>query len=450
MSPEVYNESLNAKESSAASLTASINDLSEYRNRVLGVQTYDELVKETQIFLSNSNVSSDDYNAITSMLNDEVLKNDVDSLKTNIDAYLSEIIESNTKTSMQADEALKNEQQKVADDIVRTLEDSGITVRGGVDVVQEQIANGELTGQDIEKIQQNVEAVAGSYAEKGEVIEVNNVELTGDQIVEAKNEEQLQNYAEISEQALSDTPNTVSIDNDGNISMVGENSDQSINFTAMLMALLITSSYNNGVSLGLNFDAKLVKQASQKSQFDVVFGDFKNNSNKLNTDIINMFNEQVKSFNPNVNYLDVLKNSAPELATSLEILQGHVLGQEGEFKMAIKNNGDSRDIAFSLDENYQEIADCFRNSGAMMTNDTNEKSIIRVSNDSVFTMINTLENLNANAKEKEGNSKSNNIVFIKKMDEQNLGNAARINTTFLAIIAAAEVILVGFLISFIR
>ena len=454
MDSAIYNESLNAVSQSSENLNSSINNLNEFRMRLLGVNSLNELVSEVQ----KMELPADSYNYIVGLINDENLRNDVSSLKAAIDNYLNEIIEQRTKENKNAEDELDDRQQKIAEDIVDTLNDSGITVTDGVNGIKDKIANGELSGQDIEKIYENAKDVADAYSEKDTNKE--NAILTADEIVETNTSEQLLGEAEASSEYVSDTPSTVSIDDNGNVLMTGDNSDNSINFTAMMMLLLVTSGFNDGIDLGLNFDAKISKELNQKNKFDIAFGDFKNHANKFNSDIINMFNEQVGQYNPSVDYLSALNAKSPELRATLDLLQNHILGQEGLCKMAIKNSGEAKSVFVRLDENYQEIADCFRQNCDQneFGNDMNGNSIISMGNSALFTISNTIESLNANKKEKERQQSSlqntkGNYQLTKDFNREGgnvTGTAANVHTTFLTVIAIAEAVLVGIFTVFLR
>ena len=154
-----------------------------------------------------------------------------------------------------------------------------------------------------------------------------------------------------------------------------------------------------------------------------------------------------KNYNHNVNYLEVLKANSTELSLALSIINDHVLNENGAFKMAIKNGGNVHEMAFLMDENYADVSTAFLESGAMVSNDAMENTIVRVNNttegEQLVILNSTLENLN----QKELTQNQNDLE--KQYQKQllypnNINQSANIYNTLLVVIAIAEVIILTF------
>ena len=123
-------------------------------------------------------------------------------------------------------------------------------------------------------------------------------------------------------------------------------------------------------------DMKFIKEKYEENNFKIIYGDFPipSNGNQLDPAFEQRIYDLANSYNPNVSYADILNTISPELKMALEMIGENVLEQSGEFKMAVKSNGDHYDIKMGMDENYQDIITAFSENGAYMSEDMNGTS----------------------------------------------------------------------------
>lgn len=427
--------------------------LENLKFRINGSKSIEEVKKEVSIFLENNNVPTqirDDLIKICDSFNENT---DLYQVEKYLEEYLSKNLEQKEKDYQNSNDTVNEIKMDLIEDVRKNLEEVGITTIGNNENVIDQIQSED----DVYKLKNNVENATDYFYQRNNAIGEDNaptleipVEVMNDAINNPNYETILETAKEEQGNSLStESFNGVEAKEDGSVEISGDaNLADSMNFAAMMTTMLVTT--NNNLSLDTNLDMKFIKNQEDKSNFKIIYGDFplqNHPENKLDPIIIAKIQEQAKQYNPNVNYFDVLNSTSIELSTALMIINNHVLKENGDFKMAIKNGGVNHEIAFSMDENYADISTAFLESGAMVSHDSMENNIVRVNNstpgEQLMILNATLENLNQRELEQ------NNMALQNQYQKQlvypnNMNEAANVNKIFLIVIAIAEILLLAF------
>lgn len=411
--------------------------------RINGSKTIDEIKKQVSIFLEKNNVPpkvEEDLIKICDTFNENT---DIYLAEKYIEDYIQNYLEEQEKKYNKTNETVTEIKQEVVDTAKKSLEEVGITMSGDTNSVLDSIQS----ERDVFKIKENVETTTNYFAnntnENSPTMEipVNTIEEsinnpTTDTILE----ETIQN----------NNVNEITINEDSSIEINGDTNNDSMNFTAMMTDVLVTTNNDNGFDARL--DMKFVKENDSDTKFKVVYGNFPltEPGNKLNQDTLYVIQRIADNYNSSVDYFKLLESDSIELATSLKIIENNILNQKGSFKMAVKTDGLSQDIMFAMSPEYYEVSNAFNESGASVVHNDNE-SIIKVNNNSIGEKIviltTTLENLDKKNLEKNAPVKEN--AYQKQLIFPINNQAANAHNIFLAVTACAEVLLLILFIYFI-
>ena len=243
--------------------------------------------------------------------------------------------------------------------------------------------------------------------------------------------------------------------NDGSIELVVDTSDKdSLNFVSMVILLLVTSNFNNGIKLNLNLDMKIIKNVVDNSKYKIIFGDFpirEDFKNIINPMMRNMIDDQANSYKNATNYFNILSNISKELAITLLIINDYMANGNGEFQVAIKNMKDNYDIVFGINNQYENIKSYFDLAGASVNMDGNQNYIIKLSSNDGYRQQMVLTSVLNNLKNvKNVSSSINTQKKISSYDNKQLNQAANVTPIFLTVVAVTELLLFGLYLFFTR
>lgn len=450
----MLNDYINENEENLTEKEKAEDYLENLKFRINGSKSITEIKKQVSIFLEKNNIPpkiQDDLIRICDTFDENT---NLYYAEKYLEDYLSKYFEQQEKEYQKSNDTIIEIKEELIESSKKELDKVGITMIGNTENVLEKIQDEN----DVYKLKNNIDnATQYLYQRNNAIGDINVVpleipiEAMNTAIDNPDNDTILETVIEEQEKELSnnETTNSVDIKDDGSVEINGgSNIDESINFAAMMTTALVTS--NNDLSIDTNLDMKFIKKQEDKSNFKIIYGNFpitNHPENKLDPTIINKIEELAKNYNHNVNYLELLKTNSVELSTALTIINSHVLNENGAFKMAIKNGGKNHEMAFSMDENYIDISTAFLESGAMVSQDTMENSIVRVNNstegEQLVILNATLENLNQRKLEQS------QINVEKQYQKQllypnNLNQTASVSGSLLIIIAIAEIMLLTF------
>lgn len=434
------------------------NNLDKLKFRINGSKSIEEIKKEVSIFLDQNDVSEEIKEDLLKICNDLNENTDLYKAETYLEEYLSKVLKDKEKEYKESDDTVYEIKEELIETARKDLESVGINTVGDTESIMDKIESED----DVIKLKNNIENATEYFNERNNIISEENtptIEIPIEVMEEAINNPQaetvLETAKEEQENSLSNaSTNSVVANEDGSVEITGDATiDDSMNFAAMMTTALATS--NNDLSIDTNLDMKFTKEKEDKSKFRIEYGNFpltNHPENKLDPVIISKIQEVAKSYNSNVDYFQVLNKSSIELATALMLINDHVLKEPGMMRMAVKNENGTKEMAFSMDENYASISTAFSESGAMVSNDIMENSIVRINNsmpgEQLMILNATYENLNQQKLEKTSINLENS--YQKKLIyPNNINEAAHVNKTFLIVIAITEILLIAFAYFFI-
>lgn len=233
---------------------------------------------------------------------------------------------------------------------------------------------------------------------------------------------------------------------DGSIEINGDANDRdSMNFNYMMANILLNS------NIVRNLDMKFSKEKISTSNFKVIYGNFpliNHPENKLDIATFSTINNQASTYNPNIDYKELLSKNLPEVSTSFDIISKHVMNKEGSFQMGIKNGPNSKhDMLFYMDGNYNNISESFRESGALVSMDTSENNIVRVNNnmlgEQLLVLNSTLGNLNQKELNNANTELNKDFQFVKKYEDPIDNEAANVSQFLLITTICIEIVFIG-------
>lgn len=234
------------------------------------------------------------------------------------------------------------------------------------------------------------------------------------------------------------------VNNDGTVQVNGNFNDKnSMNFAIMMtMSLLVA----NDSKIKPNLDMKFIKN-DDKDKFKIIYGNFpiiNHPDNRLNSELVSNITKLSNTYKSQVNYMDLLEKTSPEIKEAMVIIYNYVLNREGSFQMAIRDNGKKHDMAFGMDDNYSDIIDAFNINGAYVSYDSNERAIITVNEtlpgNQLLILNTTHETLGVNLEEEFNTSLVSDNQYVKKMDKT---EAANVNFVVLIILAIVETLIIA-------
>ncbi len=234
------------------------------------------------------------------------------------------------------------------------------------------------------------------------------------------------------------------VNNDGTVQVNGNFNDKnSMNFAIMMtMSLLVA----NDSKIKPNLDMKFIKN-DDKDKFKIIYGNFpiiNHPDNRLNSELVSNITKLSNTYKSQVNYMNLLEKTSPEIKEAMVIIYNYVLNREGSFQMAIRDNGKKHDMAFGMDDNYSDIIDAFNINGAYVSYDSNERAIITVNEtlpgNQLLILNTTHETLGFNLEEEFNTSLVSDNQYVKKMDKK---EAANVNFVVLIILAIVETLIIA-------
>ena len=199
--------------------------------------------------------------------------------------------------------------------------------------------------------------------------------------------------------------------------------------------------------MNLSLDMKMIKAVSDTSRYKAIFGRFPmskmTDDKKLSPEVISDIQKHAKEYNPEKDYIALLNQTSPELAEALQLIDNNVLNKPGTFQFLLKNGRTNHEMMFALDEHYNNVSKAFHNNGAMVSNDEDENSIVRLPNSTPKSQMLILEGTNAQLKQtlSQGVSMVKTYEPTKKLEEKS-SEVANVNGTLLIIITIVEVFLI--------
>jgi len=427
------------------------SNLNQLNFRINGSKTIDEIKKEVNIFLEKNNVPLEIEEGLKKLCDGFTSDTDIYRAMEYLEDYMKKNLYDKEKDHQESSDTVQDIKEEVIEEIKKDLDDVGITITGSSDQLIESIQE----ERDVYKLEENVERTTEYLENTNQLLESENktlVEIPTEEftkVLEMPNDENLlDTVLEYQEDQIDNNTNQqVEISDDGSIVLEGDAKNlESMNFAAMMTAALVA---NDDLEINQKLDMKFIKEKENKSVFKIIYGDFplKNIPNTEYKNIItSKINELTNNYQSQVSYMEILGNKSPELKTALILIQEHVLNEKGAFQMAIKNGGNNHEIMFALDENYSNISDSFHESGAIVTHDAMEHSIIRINNttpgEQLLILSTTVDSLNQK-KIEERNTLINKNGYQKKLEYPNImkDEAANVHKTFLIIVLITQILL---------
>ena len=451
---------INENEENKARTLEATELLDNFEFRIRGSKTLSEIKKEMDIFYEQNNIPSEVKDEMDQIINEFNDTTDVYTACNRLENVLSTYLDSKEKEFQKSDETVYEIKEEVVETAIKDLEEVGITTKGDTDNLIDKIESEA----DVIKLQENVETTVEYFNDRNNAIgEENpvNIELSTTNIEETLEKAGSDTMLETSLEEQQSTLDTAAVTNvealdDGSISIQGDGrNNESLNFTAMMTVALLGANSDFGINESL--DMKLIKGDADISSYKVIYGNFplaNHPENKLDPVIVDRIQRLAKNYNPNYSYMNLLSQTLPEVSTSLAIINNHILNEPGKFQMAVRNNDGKSDIVFAMDENYSVISESFRESGAMLSSDAAENSIVKVNNttagEKLMLLTATLENLDAKKQLKAESNMLENSYQKKKVYEPPINENANTFNIFLMTIVAFEVaiMLIGFFVIF--
>lgn len=445
----LLNEYISDEDQNNLEKNEAIDNLDKLQVRLRGTKTLDEIKHEVFIFLDKNNVPFEVSNGLTKICDSFDDKTDYYHARTYIEDFMNKYYALKEKTANESDDKVREVKNDVVENAKKDLENIGVSLIGDNDIITDNIKDRD----DAYRLMDNVSVVTDYYREKNQLLNEENIKPIDlqvedvNQVIERPNDETLlSTVLEQEDKKVSDGSiiNQVDIKEDGSIVVNGDATNmQSMSFVAAMTSSLIVSK----IDFNINLDMKLIKDPNETSKFKVIYGDFPLNNKAVNSATKEIATDLINNYNPNISYFDILTKKAPELVTSLMIVNEDILNKKGAFQMAVKTTGFRHDILFAMDENYTDTATAFRESGALISQDVIGNCVVKVDGNSLGDQVTTLNATLENIRQRNNNlvnSNNNQKKLIYKNDQ-----AANVNNIFLITITIAEVILSLFGIYFI-
>ena len=427
--------------------------------RIKGSKTLEELKKEVSIFFTQNNLPSEVKDEMDHIISEFTDETDVYTASTRLENVLSNYLDSKESEFTKSNDTVYEIKEEVVNNVIKDLDSVGITTVGDNDDMIEKIESEE----DVIKLKENVETTVEYFESRNEIIgEENsvNIEISTADINESLDrpgtDTVLETALEEQETSLDTNVTNVEALEDGSVVIHGDSeNEESLNFTAMMTVALVAN--NPNFEINEQLDMKLIKGNADTATYKAIYGKFpltNHPENRLDPVIVDRIQRMAQNYNPNFSYMELLSTTSPELSIALNLINNHILNEQGAFQMAIKNGGMHHEMVFAMDENYISVSDSFRESGAMVSSDMMENNIVRVNNttegEQLMILNATLENLKQKKIDKAQSELLQNVYQKKKVYEQPLNESANTFNIFLMTIVGFEIIilLIGFIFMF--
>jgi len=445
----MLNDYISEQEKDIVNLEDANSVIEKLQFRIKGCKTVEEIKKEFEKFLEKNNIPFEVEEKLKNICSQFDENTDVYHCYIYLENYMKEYLNSKEQKSKDSSDTVLEIKEDVVESAKKDLDSVGITLTGNTDNLVNNIQNED----DIYKIKDNVEKTTEYFEEKKEDGLTENktiLEMSYDEIETVLEEPSdtalLDNILEQEEQ-ITDSNLSPEFDfkEDGSIEIQGDATNHELtNFVAMMTNALVVSS--NDYGFNNSFDMKFIKDLENINKFKIIYSNPQFNENNLRLNNINKISNLVKEYKSHVSYQELLGKNSLELMTSLTIIQEHILGRNGMFQMTLKNSVPNHEMIFTGDENYDNVSTAFYESGAIVTHNAMEHSIIKVNDtmpgDRLIILSSTLDNLRQKQIENNQNTLTNQNQYQKKLIYPDINSeAANASKTFLMISIITDVIL---------
>ena len=429
------------------------NQALEYLNglkfRISDTKTLTEIMIEVSTFLEKYNLPNEIKEGIINICNEFNENIDAVTARSRLEDYLSGIVMEKEQEYQKSNELVNDVKNDVITDAKEKLENVGINLDGDTLKASENINSLD----SVNRIRNNVDTAEKYYYEKNKDLDTKaNIDVSMsnfDEIVESAKDDII--LAGALENEEIDNSSMFEVNDDGTIQVNGNYQDHdSINFAVMMtMSLLVM----NDSKIDPSLDMKFIKNKNDNNKFKIIYGNFpiaNHPENRLDPVLISKIEKIDKTYNSNVDYMDILGKFSPEIKEAMLIIYNYVLNKDGAFQMAIRDDLNNHDMAFGMDENYSNILDAFNTNGAFISHDINGNGVVTVNEtipgNQLLILKSTNETLTADMDKNINPELSNNYQYVKKMESSQTGNTSFI---LLVVMSIFEVLLLGIYFIFI-
>ena len=448
----MINDYISDNENSLQERNQALEYLNGLKFRISDTKTLTELMVEVSTFLEKYNVSDEIKDGITRICNEFDENTDALTARSRLEDYLANYLIDKENEYQKSNQVVHDIKTDVINDSKEKLESVGINLTGDVNESIENINDYD----DVNRIKNNVDKTYDYFYDRNKDLDVNNnidVSMSNiDEIVESsKDDIFLEDALENEESKLeTENPSLFQTNSDGTVQVNGNYSNNdSMNFAIMMTTSLLV--FNN-YKIDTNLDMKFIKNKNDINNFKIIYGNFplaNHPENKLDESMISRISKLAQSYKSNIDYMDILGQSSPEIKEAMGIIYNHVLNRKGAFQMAINNHENNHDMAFGMDQNYHDILDAFNSNGAYVSYDSNENGIVTVNEtipgNQLLILNSTNESLDVNLDNNINPELINSRQYVKKLDSN---EAAKANYTVLIILCIIEIILLGVYFTF--
>lgn len=420
--------------------------------RIKGSKSIDEIKKEVSTFLFQNNVPTEIEEGLTKICDQFSNTTTLYQAETRLEDFLKKYLDDKEDDYKKSNETVDEIKKELLDKTIKKLDEVGITLTGDEDAFLDKIQSED----DVYKLNSNIDNVVDYYEDR-RILEEDTqpIQVTIEEVNEGMDkpgEEAVLETTIETEQDMNQTANIDYVINNDQDMVIDGNIDNkdSMNFTLMMANYMAIS--NENIENPLDFDMKFIKTNDNLDKFKVFCGDL--GKEKPESNMAFSLQKIAESYDPNIDYFRLLEKSSPALATSFNIIINHILNNEGSFQMAIKRDQNNCSMIFAMDEHFSSLTTAFEESGALVSHDSMENSIIKLPNNNPleqnFILTTTFENIQhtqnqqLNPELQLQNQYQKKLVYPDKMNE-----AANVNSIFLNVVAFAEVILLILLLYFI-
>ena len=423
-------------------------NLEKLEFRIQGSKTIEEIKKEVSIFLEKNNVPPEVEEELQQICDEFDENTDVYHASLYLENFMKQYLEDKEKSHQENSDTVREIKTDLIEKVKKDLDAVGVMLSDSDDTLVDSIQSEA----DVYKLKDNAEQVTEYLNERNQLLteeEKTLVELPSEQLTQVLekpgDEALLQNVLVEAEKQVDVKDSQIEVKEDGSVVVEGNiNHSESMNVVALMTLALMVE--NSEFNLEQNMDMKFVKQESEESNFQVTFGHFPQSidATHLEKDILPKVMELVNNYHAFTSYMDILGAYSPEIMLALKIVKEQVFNQPGSFQLAIKNNGNSYDMKFGIDDHYQDLINAFCENGAYMTEDINHDSIIIIpgnqKSDQLVLLNAVLESLMQKGYTNEEAQQLLN-QYQKKLVFDN--NTANVQRTFLIVVLITEIVLLS-------
>ena len=288
----LINDYVNYNDEMKSNLDTSISYLEGLQFRIKGCKSIAEIKKELGNFLENNNLDDKVREDLIKISNDFNETTDVFTATKYLEDYLKQRIDSDTNKYNKSNDDVVGIKKDLIDKARTDLEDVGIKLTGDEEKIYDDINN----LRDVEKIEANVEEAKDYFENSSEEKDNNSeddieisIDTLGESLEHAGNKTVLNEAIDNQPEFQEESP--IIDRGDGSIEINGDAYNQeSMNFMAMMTAMLVSSVVGNDLSMNLNLDLRLNKNMEEIAKYKAIFGNFPlhkmTDDNKLSPELI--------------------------------------------------------------------------------------------------------------------------------------------------------------------